>query len=55
LEELNSIFNDGTVEFFVFSSVLESKNNFKSFKPDAIYKFAEKFYLENSMNKKCII
>jgi len=43
-EELNSIFSDGTVKLLVLSSALEPKDNFKSFKADVIYKFAEKFY-----------
>jgi hypothetical protein len=47
LEELNSRFSDGTVELLVLSSVLEPNDNFKSFKVDAIYKFAEKFYPED--------
>ncbi|XP_073265512.1 uncharacterized protein [Populus alba] len=55
LEELNSRFSDGTVELLVLSSALEPKDNFKSFKVDAIYKLAEKFYPEISMNKRCII
>jgi len=44
LEELNFRFSDGTVELLVLSSALEPKDNFKSFKADAIYKLAEKFY-----------
>jgi len=47
LEELNSRFSDGTVKLLVFSSTLEPKNNFKSFKTDVIYKLAEKFYPED--------
>jgi len=47
LEELNSRFNDGIMKLLVLSSALEPKNNFKSFKVDAIYKLAEKFYLED--------
>jgi hypothetical protein len=47
LEELNSRFNDETVELLVLSSALEPKDNFKSFKVDAIYKLAEKFYPED--------
>jgi hypothetical protein len=47
LEELNSKFSDGTVELLVLSYALEPKNNFKSFKADAIYKIAEKFYPED--------
>jgi hypothetical protein len=47
LEELNSKFSDGTMELLVLNSVLEPKNNFKSFKADAIYKIAEKFYPED--------
>jgi len=47
LEELNSRFSDGTVELLVLSSALEPKDNFKSFKADAIYKLAEKFYPED--------
>ena len=47
MEELNSRFSDGTVELLVLSSVLEPSDNFKSFKVDAIYKFAEKFYPED--------
>jgi len=47
LEELNSRFNDGTVELLVLSSALEPKDNFKSFKVDAIYKLVEKFYPED--------
>jgi len=47
LEELNSRFSDGTTELLVLGSVLEPKDNFKSFKVDAIYKLAEKFYLED--------
>jgi hypothetical protein len=47
LEELNSRFSDGTMEFLVLSSTLEPKDNFKSFKAYAIYKLAEKFYLED--------
>jgi hypothetical protein len=47
LEELNSRFNDGTMKLLVLNSALEPKDNFKSFKADAIYKLAEKFYPEN--------
>jgi hypothetical protein len=47
LEELNSRFSDGTMELLVLSSTLEPKDNFKSFKAYAIYKLAEKFYLED--------
>jgi hypothetical protein len=47
LEELNSRFNDGTMKLLVLSSALEPKDNFKSFKVDAVYKLAEKFYPEN--------
>jgi hypothetical protein len=47
LEELNSRFSDGTMELFVLSSVLEPKDNFKSFKIDVIYKLAENFYPED--------
>jgi len=47
LEELNSRFSDGTVELVVLNSTLEPKNNFKSFKIDAIFKLAEKFYPED--------
>eukprot|EP00258_Populus_trichocarpa_P022501 XP_024438520.1 zinc finger MYM-type protein 1 [Populus trichocarpa] len=47
LEELNSRFNDETVELLVLSYALEPKDNFKSFKVDAIYKLAEKFYPED--------
>ena len=35
------------MELLVLSSALEPKDNFKSFKVDAIYKLAEKFYLED--------
>jgi hypothetical protein len=35
------------VELLVLSSALEPKDNFKSFKVDAIYKLAEKFYPED--------
>ncbi|XP_061948260.1 uncharacterized protein LOC133671506 [Populus nigra] len=45
--ELNSRFSDETVELLVLSSALEPKDNFKSFKVDAIYKLAEKFYPED--------
>jgi hypothetical protein len=55
LEELNSTFSDGILELFVLSCALEPKDNFKSFKADVIYKLAEKFYPEISMNKRCII
>jgi hypothetical protein len=47
LEELNFRFSDGTVELLALSSPLEPKDNFKSFKVDVIYKFAEKFYPED--------
>ena len=47
MEELNSRFNDGTMKLLVLSSALEPKDNFKSFKVDAVYKLAEKFYPEN--------
>jgi hypothetical protein len=47
LEELNSRFSDETVELLVLSSTLEPKDNFKSFKVDAIYKLAKKFYPED--------
>ncbi|XP_034897677.1 uncharacterized protein [Populus alba] len=47
LEELNSRFSDEIVELLVLSSALEPKDNFKSFKVDAIYKLAEKFYPED--------
>ncbi|XP_061968323.1 uncharacterized protein LOC133691734 [Populus nigra] len=47
LEELNSRFSDETVELLVLNSALEPKDNFKSFKVDAIYKLAEKFYPED--------
>jgi hypothetical protein len=47
LEELNFRFSDGTVELLALSSPLEPKDNFKSFKVDVIYKFAEKFYHED--------
>ena len=36
VEELNSRFSDGTMEFLVPSSALEPKDNFKSFKAYAI-------------------
>ena len=35
------------MELLVLNSALEPKNNFKSFKADAIYKIAEKFYPED--------
>jgi len=47
VEELNSRFSDGTVELLILSSALKPKDNFKSFKTNAIYKLAEKFYLED--------
>jgi hypothetical protein len=47
VEELNSRFNDGIMELLILSSALEPKDNFKSFKTDAIYKLAEKFYPED--------
>jgi hypothetical protein len=47
VEELNSRFSDGTVELLILSSALEPKDNFKSFKADAIYKLVEKFYPED--------
>jgi hypothetical protein len=47
LEELNSRFDDGTMELLVLNFALEPKDNFKSFKADAIYKLAEKFYPED--------
>jgi len=47
VEELNSRFSDGTVELLVLSYALEPKDNFKSFKTDAVYKLAEKFYPED--------
>jgi hypothetical protein len=47
LEELNSRFSDETVELLILSSILEPKNNFKSFKADVIYKLVEKFYPED--------
>ncbi|XP_061956134.1 uncharacterized protein LOC133678002 [Populus nigra] len=47
LEELNSRFSDETMELLVLSSSLEPKDNFKSFKVDAIYKLAKKFYPED--------
>jgi hypothetical protein len=47
LEELNSRFNDGTMKFLVLSFALEHKDNFKSFKVDAICKLVDIFYLEN--------
>jgi len=55
LEELNSRLSDGTVELLELSFGLEPMDNFKSFKADAIYKFAEKFYPKDSMNRRCII
>ena len=47
MEELNSRFSDGTMELLVLSSALEPKDNFKSFKANAIYKLAEKYYPED--------
>jgi hypothetical protein len=47
LEELNSRFSDETVKLLVLSSALEPKDNFKSFKVDAIYKLVEKFIFED--------
>jgi hypothetical protein len=47
LEKLNSRFSDGTMKLLILSSILEPKNNFKSFKADAIYKHVEKFYPED--------
>jgi hypothetical protein len=47
VEELNSRFSDGIVELLVLSYALEPKDNFKSFKTDAVYKLAEKFYPED--------
>ena len=47
MEELNSRFSDGTMELLILSSALEPKDNFKSFKADAIYKLVEKFYPED--------
>jgi len=44
LEKLNFRFSDGTVELVILNSTLAPKNNFKSFKIDVIFKFAEKFY-----------
>jgi hypothetical protein len=35
------------MKLLVLNSALEPKDNFKSFKADAIYKLAEKFYPEN--------
>ena len=35
------------MELLILSSVLELEDNFKSFKTDAIYKLAEKFYPED--------
>ncbi|XP_052310914.1 uncharacterized protein LOC112327991 [Populus trichocarpa] len=55
LEELNSRFSDGTVELLVLSSALEPKDNFKSFKVDAIYKLAEKFYPEDFNEQEMLI
>jgi len=43
LEELNSRFNDGTMKFLVLSFALEHKDNFKSFKVDAICKLVDIF------------
>ena len=48
LEELNSRFSDGTTKLLILSSILELKDNFKSFKVDAICKLIENFYPENS-------
>jgi len=47
VEELNSRFSDGTMELLILSSVLERKDNFKSFKAYVIYKLAERFYPED--------
>ncbi|XP_061961550.1 uncharacterized protein LOC133682280 [Populus nigra] len=55
LEELNSRFSDETVELLVLSSALEPKDNFKSFKIDAIYKLAEKFYPEDFNEQEILI
>ena len=44
MEELNTRFNDETVELLRLSSALEPKDNFKLFNADFIYTLAEKFY-----------
>ena len=52
VEELKSRFSDGIVELLVLSFSLEPNDNFKSFKVDAIYKLAGKFYLEDFNERK---
>ena len=44
VEELNTRFNDETVELLRLSSALEPKDNFKLFIADSIYTLVEKFY-----------
>ncbi|XP_021825369.1 zinc finger MYM-type protein 1-like [Prunus avium] len=44
LEELNTRFIEGTIEFLTLSSTLDPNNDFKAFKIDDICKLAEKFY-----------
>ena len=46
-EELNSRFSDGAIELLILSSVLDPKDNFRSFKVEDIYKLVEKFYPED--------
>ncbi|XP_074560350.1 uncharacterized protein LOC141816477, partial [Curcuma longa] len=44
LEELNSRFNDETIELLILSSALDPKDNFKWFDIDKICTLAEKYY-----------
>ena len=44
---MNYRFNDRTMKLIVLSFVLEPKDNFKSFKIDAICKLVDNFYSED--------
>ena len=44
LQELNSRFNDNTIELLALSMALDPRNRYKSFNSDDICKFVDKFY-----------
>ncbi|KAF8406126.1 hypothetical protein HHK36_008206 [Tetracentron sinense] len=44
LQELNSRFNEHTVELLILSSALDPRDGYRSFKIDDIYNLADKFY-----------
>jgi len=54
LQELNNISSEQATELLMLSATLDSKNTYKLFSIEDIYRFVDKFYLENFLDQKKI-